>query len=383
LSIQPSALSIALVADPTEPHIVGMTRFFLEQGHDVRVLVPSGVAESITTCAGAPIIRLPPLDPRRPAMVRYVSAVRAARRLARWADVVHGHSLYPYGWIAAAAGRPLVVTVWGSDVYRSLHRSAKDRVGGWLTLRRAGVVTADSKDLAAAAVRGGARPARTHVVQFGVDLQAFQTGAPDRQLRSRLGLEGRRVIFSARSPTPLYRHEIAVAALPELPDDIVLLLSSHRAVPGYLEDLQAEAERRGVADRLRLVPDIEHERMPDYLRLADVVLSIPESDATPLTILEAMACGRPVVAGGLPSIREWADGLHPELLLDEPAPASVARAIRVALGLSARDVVALASRGRKVVSERADRRANMLEMVGLYRQLVRRRIPWSTTGVSE
>jgi glycosyltransferase involved in cell wall biosynthesis len=383
LSVQPSALSIALVADPTEPHIVGMTRFFLEQGHDIRVLVPTGVAERMTTCAGAPIIRLPPPDPHLPAMVRYVIAVRAARRLARWADVVHGHSLYPYGWIAAATGRPLVVTVWGSDVYRSLHRSAKDRVGGWLTLRRAGVVTADSTDLAAAAIRGGARAARTHVMQFGVELHAFQPGAPDAQLRSRLGLDGRRVIFSARSPTPLYRHEIAVAALRELPDDVVLLMSSHRAVPGYLEELQAQAERLGVADRLRLVPDIEHERMPEYLRLADVVVSIPESDATPLTILEAMACGRPVVAGALPSIREWADGLDPELLLDEPDPASLAHGIRLALDRSASDVMALASRGRKVVSERADRRENMLGMVGLYRQLVRRRIPWSTTGASE
>lgn len=376
----PQSFVIALIADPTEPHIQGWTQSFRDLGHDVRVVVPAGVAPGVTSCAGAPVLRMSQSSSRSP-LARYWAAVRQIRTLTATADVVHGHYLYPYGWLAGASGRPYAVTVWGSDLYHNLHRSAKDRVAGWLALRRAGVVTADSKDLANAAIAAGARRDRVRVIQFGVDPERFHPGEAD-DLRRELNLVGNRVVFSARSPTPLYRHELAVEALRDLPSDTILLISAHRAEPGYLDQLRQLAASLGVAHRLRLVEDIPHDRMPDYYRLADVVVSVPASDATPMTLLEAVASGTPLVAGALPSIREWGEALDPALLIDDPTPRSIADAIRRALALEPEALRALQQRGRDVILARAERRTNMLEMQRLYRGLVRRRVAWSTTSTA-
>jgi glycosyltransferase involved in cell wall biosynthesis len=75
------------------------------------------------------------------------------------------------------------------------------------------------------------------------------------------------------------------------------------AVPSYGGDSQYESEVRalaaklGIAARMRFVSAIPHQEMPEYYRLADVTISIPVIDGTPMSVLESMACGTPVVVG--------------------------------------------------------------------------------------
>jgi glycosyltransferase involved in cell wall biosynthesis len=91
------------------------------------------------------------------------SFVRAARRVE--ADLLHAHWL-PAGWVAARAGKPYVVQVWGTDV--ELARRAP-----WLAravLRNARVVIAASTALAESARELGASEVR--VIPSGVDLPA-------------------------------------------------------------------------------------------------------------------------------------------------------------------------------------------------------------------
>jgi len=59
---------------------------------------------------------------------------------------------------------------------------------------------------------------------------------------------------------------------------------------------------RGAArNRVRFVGAISHDEMPDYYRLADVTVSIPSSDGTPMSVLESMACGTPVLVSRIPN----------------------------------------------------------------------------------
>src|SRR5919201_6633088 len=90
----------------------------------------------------------------------YVGAARAVE-----ADLLHAHWL-PCGWVAARAGRPFVVQVWGTDLElaRRVPRLAR-RI-----LRGARLVIAASTELAEAARRLGAPDVR--VIPSGVDLPA-------------------------------------------------------------------------------------------------------------------------------------------------------------------------------------------------------------------
>ena len=163
----------------------------------------------------------------------------------------------------------------------------------------------NSESLHRGALAVGARPERTEMIQFGVDLTRFAPGPAPAELRARLGLEGRRVVFSPRNITPLYRHQVVVEAVAKLPPDVSVVFSRHRAQEDELAAIERRVEALGLSDRVVIVPEIAHNEMVDFYRLADVVVSIPASDSTAVTILEALACEKQIVAGDLPSVREW------------------------------------------------------------------------------
>jgi glycosyltransferase involved in cell wall biosynthesis len=285
-------------------------------------------------------------------------------------DVLNAHFLTIHGWHAWMAGfHPYAVTLWGSDVYVGPRKWWAVRMMARLALRGADLVMADSEDLKRGAQDLGARPERTRLVGWGVDLRRFSGGSAPAELRSRLGLDGRRVVFSPRAVKALYRPGVVIQALARLPSDVVVVMSRQNADPAEVDSIERQAASLGVSDRLVLVPEIAHSDMPDFLRLADAVVSVPASDSTSVTILEALACERQVVAGDLPSVREWLADLDPALLVPVDDPVATARALTRALERSAAERSDIGRRGRAIVGQRADQAACLGRVESLYRQL--------------
>jgi glycosyltransferase involved in cell wall biosynthesis len=210
------------------------------------------------------------------------------------------------------------------------------------------------------------------IVQFGVDSEKFVPGPAPAALRASLGLDGRRVVFSPRGLRPMYRHEVAIEALALLPDGVSLLLVAWQADPDYLVRLKALVAERGLGSRVRFVESIPHDAIAEYYRLADVVVSLPTSDAFPVTALECMACGVPIVMGEVPSAHEGLDAVDPGAVVPGGDPVAVAAALRTRLGLSPPARADLAARLRRAAIERGDVRRNLLEMESMYLNLADR-----------
>jgi glycosyltransferase involved in cell wall biosynthesis len=368
-------LSLAFLGDPNSIHTRRWIHFFAERGHRVTLLVPRdkpvepGLLPSIeiepfTSLAARR--RLPP------------ASLLCGRRSVRQAvarirpDVLNAHFLTVYGWHAWVSGfHPYVITLWGSDVFIAPRRSRLAAALGRISLRAADMVMVNSEALKRGAVAIGARPNRLAMIQWGVDLAKFRPGPDPSELRGRLGLQGRRVVFSPRAITPLYRQTVVVRALAELPSDVVVVMARHSARPGELEAVEREVNTLGLAERVVIVDDIGHAEMPEFYRLADVVVSVPESDSTSVTVLEALASGLPIVASNLPSMREWLSDLDPSLLVPVDDPAATAAALSRALGRDRRTRAELAGRARAIVAERADEARSLAHVEHLYRQLAR------------
>lgn len=268
--------------------------------------------------------------------------------------------------------RPFVITVWGSDVFGVAEAGWWTRRPSSRALAAAALVTADSRALADAAIELGARADRMRLIQFGVDPERFRPGPDPDALRRRLDATGHRVVLAPRALRPLYRQDVVVAALAQLPSDVIVVFGEGGQDPDERARLEAQAVALGVRDRLRFVPAIPHGEMPDYYRLADVVVSVPESDAWPVTAFEAMASGVPIVMSDLPSAREGMGDLDPAALVPVGDPAATARAILARFDASPADRATLAARLREAAIERGSTRTNLLRVEDEYRRLAAR-----------
>jgi glycosyltransferase involved in cell wall biosynthesis len=369
-------LRLAFFGDANSIHVRRWSGWFADRGHSVTLLVPAGfdIGPGLPGAISVEPFRAYYHGRYRP--YGYVAEERSLRRVVArlQPDVVHAHFLTEYGWHAWMSGfHPYAITVWGSDVTISLRRSRRTALYGRIALRSADLVTGDSASLVEDVIAAGARRDKTRLIQFGVDTRRFTPGPDPVALRERLGLKGRRVLLSPRAITPLYRHGVAVEALAQLPADVVLLMARYLVDKTEMAALLARAQALGVAERVRFVDGIDHAEMPDFYRLADVMVSIPMSDATPVTLLEALSCGRPVVATDLPSVREWMGELDAESLVAVDDAAATARAIERLLGMAPGERSELGRRGRAIIEARASQDVHMTAVEGIYRTLAARR----------
>ena len=266
------------------------------------------------------------------------AAWRATSTLARQVDatIVHGHWVVPGGVIAAAAsgGRPLVISLHGSDVFVAERHSTVGRAARW-AFGRAGFVTACSADLRTRALALGASADRSATVPYGVDSARFR---PDSSARARLrerwgvGADAEVVLGVGRFVRKKgFEYLIdAVARLASQREGLRLVLAGD----GDLRDeFNARIADRGLGARVILPGVLHQDEVAASLAAADVVVvpSVRDPsgnvDGLPNVVLEALASGTPLVAtpaGGIASVVQ--DG-QTGLLVPEADPAALAAAI--------------------------------------------------------
>lgn len=369
-------LSLAFLGDPNSVHLRRWVGQYVGRGYRITLLVPRNLEVRPGYPPEVAIARFAPQTSWRPSQLGLLGAALSVRSVVRRIrpDVLHVHHLTVNGFCAWMAGfHPYVVTVWGSDVLIDTKRGRRARFLARLALRRADLVTGISRHVVNAAIDAGARPERSRVLHFGIDVERFSPGPAPAALRERLGLDGRRMVFSPRLIGRLYRQDVLVDALASLPEDVCLLMTRYGAEAAEAEAIERRIAARGLESRVRIVTAIPYEEMPDYYRLADVVATVAVSDAGPVTLVEALAAGRPVVCSDLPPVREWLAELDPESLVPVGDVEATASALRRVLDRDAGSARRIAERGRAAAVTRADERRTMAEMDRLYRELAARR----------
>ena len=359
-----SGLRICYVGDPRSVHTQRWVRWFAAR-HDVS-LISTAADEALAdleVCALG--------DGAFPG-TRLMGAVRAVRRVVAREDpdVVHAHYINEPGWLAAASGaRSVVITAWGSDVYRAPAESQlARRLNPW-AVRSADWVTCDSDDQARVLRSWTRRSDRVSVVGWGVDRSEFHPGIDGLPMRRRLEIPtDARVVLSPRQWLPNSNIESVVAAHAQLPADVYMVLKRlPRFERSSAADVEAAVAASPAGSRIRVVGEIADADLPALYAAADAVVSLCTTDGTPVSVLEAMAVGRPVVALRNASVAEW---------LSEPGGRLVdgldAHEVATALGaaLEAGDArIRAQAHNVAVVAARADREAEMARMEEIYARL--------------
>ena len=142
---------------------------------------------------------------------------------------------------------------------------------------------------------------RVHVIRNGVDVDRFKPQPPDASLRRQLGLpDGAPVACILAALRPEKNHEmfldVAARVRREIPAAHFVLVGDGPRRQA-LEKLTAKLGLIDAVHFLGTRPDV-----PELLSLSDVVLLTSHVEANPVSILEALAVGKPVVATRVGSI---------------------------------------------------------------------------------
>lgn len=290
-------------------------------------------------------------------------------------DLVHAHwAHYAHPLLSVWPG-PSVVTVYGSDVYRLDEQDAVLQSEVLEGLKRVDFITCDSKDLQQRIVElTGRSEDKVGTIQWGVDAESFSPGIPAPDFFKSVVGHDRPVVFSARNFAPIYNHELVLTAfkqvLQEVPDAL-LIMKYHNGVREYRAKVEAAIVAEGISESVRIVDSLPYEQMPELYRAANVTVSIPSSDATPMALLECMATGSAPVFSDLPSLREWITDGWNGYLVDPLDHALLAKRI-VHLLKNPGIAVQFATRNREIVKQRASQAVNMQKIEHVYQRLAGR-----------
>jgi colanic acid/amylovoran biosynthesis glycosyltransferase len=369
-------------ARPTETFVVnqidGLTRY---QGF---VMCRSRLAGAPVPFGGKPLERVRAFadetrESRRANLAyRWVRfALRTERRWYREAVVgegsvvVHAHFGTDAGYVwpaIRATGRPLLVSWYGYDVTRF------PRVFGgagalWLrsVLKGARLHLAMTPTMADALASVGAPRDSIRVHHHGIDLREWSSAAA--QSASKRG--GRRLLMVAAFDSEKKGHDDLVRALALVAQTVPDVVLRFVGAGPLLDDTRRLAAELGVASRITFVGHVPHgDALLREYEEADVFVhpsrtaSNGDQEGLPSTILEAMACGLPVVStrhGGIP----FAVTQDVGALVAERDPAGLAREIAGLLENGAR-ARAMGSAGRERIATDFDLKRQVSQLEDIY-----------------
>ena len=241
-------------------------------------------------------------------------------------DLIDAHYFYPDGVAAALLGRslgkPVVITARGTDVNLIADFRLPRRWIRWAAARAAGIVTV-SEALRERLLELGLRGSPIEVLRNGVDLELF---APQDRAAARRALGLRAdgpIVLSVSALVPFKGLDLIIRAVAALKNASLLLVGDGPEGPA----LRHLAETLQLRKSVWFLGSMPQQRLAAVYSAADVLVLASAREGFPNVLLEALACGTPVVAaalgGGPEIVREGAAGR----LVEERSPEALARAI--------------------------------------------------------
>jgi glycosyltransferase involved in cell wall biosynthesis len=335
-------MRIALFTDYFPPHVDGgvervvvqLARGYARRGHDVRVFTLNTreapcfeVLSPNLRVYRAPAVQLSSILKVQSSVSTKLYGLANDELHESTADVIHAHTSFFYSSLVAAAlskrhNTPMVTTLHVGSLGEMPLRTRMmaglyERTLGSLIMAQSKTVVAVSHAVADHAEHAGVNPNKLTVIANGVDIDeyspAFYKGAD----RLRVTCVGR--LIGNKGPHHLL--EAVPALLGVMPESEVVFVGDGP----MLQTLQARAKALEVAHNVTFLGS--RDDVADILRDSDVFVRPSLTEGMPLAVLEAMACGLPVIATAVGGTGEVIHHLDNGLLVSPCDVPGLARAL--------------------------------------------------------
>lgn len=214
-------------------------------------------------------------------------------------DIIHLHQINSVAYFAMKGLQkfniPIVATAWGSDILVVPEQGALQKALVRYTLKRADAFTSDSTFMA--------ERMRQLVPERKLDIVLCNFGVAD----PIFDLPKENIIYANRLHKPLYRVDKIISAFARF--GATDAGAGWRLVVGAIgtetEALKNQVEELGISDKVDFVGWLGYEDNMRWYAKSKVWASVPESDATAISLLEAMYYGCYPVVADLPASHEW------------------------------------------------------------------------------
>lgn len=234
-------------------------------------------------------------------------------------DLIDAHYFYPDGVAAAmlarTLGKKLIITARGTDVNLiPRYRLPRAQIR-WAAETAAGICTV-CEALKGPLLEMGVPDSKIRVLRNGVDLETFRP--KERKPTDVPTLLSVGLLIERKG------HHLVIEALTLLPG-ARLMIAGGGPMRGELE---SQAQRLGVADRVRFLGEVPHDWLPDIYSAADALVLASSREGWANVLLESMACGTPVVATDIWGTAEVVAAPEAGVLVPERSATAIAEGIQ-------------------------------------------------------
>lgn len=297
--------------------------------------------------------------------LKHVSRLKKAIRRFR-PDVLHAHYATSYGLIGALSGfHPLVISAWGTDVMKFPQKNLLNRSMLKYNLRKADAVCATSFTIKEYLKPVTGKP--VEVIPFGVDTEKFRKKAVDSLLPA-----GAFVYGSIKPLESLYNTDVLIKAFAALKQkhtekNMKLLIIGEGSQAAALKALAA---RLAVESDVLFTGRVPFAQIADYYNMLDVLVNISDYESFGVSVIEAMACEKPVIVTNTGGLKEIVENANFGSLVEVGNVEQTAQEMERYL-LDRELTEQVGKRGREKVIRKYQWDHNIRQMIGVYERLVK------------
>lgn len=224
-------------------------------------------------------------------------------------DIIHAHRVYPDGFAAILLGKifkkPIVITIHGSDINILIKSFIIKRMIRF-SLTRAKCIITVSNALKEKIIGLGIAGNKIEILSNAIDSDKFK---PINKIEARkkidLPLTKKIILFVGNfvyAKNPLLLIDLAYEIKKQGRSDLFFIMVGDGELKQKIID---KIKYLSVKEIVKLIEQKQHDEIPLWMNAADVFVLPSRFEGLPTVLVEAMACGLPIVAtkvGGIPEI---------------------------------------------------------------------------------
>jgi len=274
-------------------------------------------------------------------------------------NIIHSHQANVYSLFGAIFSKkfkiPFIITTWGSDILINPKKNFIYKILAKFVLKRANIITSDSLYMSyeiRQIIKDKNKKIET--INFGVNVYGKRS------------FKKENIIFSNRLHKKLYRIDLIIKLFYEFIKEKNEYWELVIAGTGELTDqLKKLTNELNLSNYVKFVGWLDSDSNIEYYKKSKIFISIPESDATSISLLEAMNFGCIPIVSNIPANLEWIiDGLN-GIVADNFNHLIFEKALKI-------DYERLININSFLIGEKASKETNKKKYIEIYEYLLER-----------